>query len=127
MRVIVAVGGHAEETTVPDDLVGGYANPENDRRQDLSGYSVGHLFSAAYRAEVARFRAGPPVHTGRRKAIADEVDTMVAKFLYYDRKEDEELPVGSIEEALATGEITVADLVSWFLRGLNAGLPKEGP
>lgn len=35
-------------------------------------------------------------------------------FIYYDRKEDEELPRGQIEEAIEAGEVTVDEIVEAF-------------
>jgi hypothetical protein len=120
MRVIVVVGGTAVEGYVRDGLLG-CASPQNDQAQDMASQSVGHLFSAAYIAENRRARQ-PEVTTGVRKAIADTIDTDVAKLLYYDRKEDEELPQGVIEGCLRDGTVTMADMVGWFTRALTAGV-----
>jgi hypothetical protein len=38
----------------------------------------------------------------------------VARFAYYDRKEDEDLPRGAIERVVADGVITVDELVDAF-------------
>ena len=58
----------------------------------------------------------------RRQAILDKVDDLVSDFLYYDRKEDEELGVGSINEAVHTSEITVDEIVATFRKSLEEGL-----
>jgi len=50
----------------------------------------------------------------RRETILNTVDDLVSKFIYYDRKEDEDLPLDSIEEAIANGEITLAEIVERF-------------
>lgn len=50
----------------------------------------------------------------RKELILDTVSDLVSDFLYYDRKEDEELPRGSIEEALQAKELTIDDLVAKF-------------
>lgn len=47
-----------------------------------------------------------PEQQRQRESILDTIDDLVAKFLYYDRKEDEELPVGAIEAAVRDGVIT---------------------
>lgn len=39
---------------------------------------------------------------------------MVSDLLYYNRKEDEDLPVGAIEQAVKDGVITVEELVECF-------------
>lgn len=48
----------------------------------------------------------------RRDKITDVVDGMMLDLLYYDRKEDEELPVGAIEEAIVNAVITIDDIVN---------------
>lgn len=46
--------------------------------------------------------------------ILRKLDDLVSCFLYYDRKEDEDLPLGAIGEAVESGEITVEDMVVRF-------------
>lgn len=58
----------------------------------------------------------------RKQTILNTVDDAVSNLLYYDRKEDEKLPRGAIEEALKAGEITVEEMVSKFESALRAGL-----
>jgi hypothetical protein len=60
----------------------------------------------------------------RRDEILAAVSDLVVDFLYYDRKEDEELPRGAIEDAVAAGEITVDEIVEAFRSGLGE---LEGP
>lgn len=50
----------------------------------------------------------------RREEILVTVDDLVADFLYYDRKEDEDLPRGAIEEAIKAREISPEDIVARF-------------
>lgn len=50
----------------------------------------------------------------RRQIILDAVTDLVADLLYYDRKEDEDLPVGEIELAIEEGDITVVEIVEHF-------------
>jgi len=50
----------------------------------------------------------------RRQTILDTVSDLAGRFLYYDRKEDEELPVGAIEKAITAGEITEDEIVQHF-------------
>ncbi len=50
----------------------------------------------------------------RKKIILATVEDLAAEFLYYGRKEDEELGRGEIEEAIAEGEISVDEIVSAF-------------
>jgi hypothetical protein len=57
---------------------------------------------------------------GRREHILGTVTDLVSDFLYYDRKEDEYLPRGAIEAALADGTITVDEIVDKFRAELTA-------
>ncbi len=58
----------------------------------------------------------------RRDRIYATVDDLVSNFLYYDRKEDEDLPRGAIEEAVKNGEISVDDIVGRFRARLRETL-----
>jgi hypothetical protein len=46
--------------------------------------------------------------------ILGKIADLVADFLWYDRKEDDELPRGVIEEAVFDEVITVSELVDEF-------------
>lgn len=66
-------------------------------------------------------------HTNRRNLILASVGDVVSDLVYYDRKEDKELPRGAIQAAVGAGEITVDEIVTMFadtLRGLVE--PEEG-
>ena len=54
--------------------------------------------------------------------ILNTVDDLVSDFLYYDRKEDENLPRGSIEKAIKKGKISVKEIVDHFESQLKIGL-----
>ena len=54
-----------------------------------------------------------------RKAILDAVEDMVSDFLYYNRKEDEDLRMGVIESLIKSGEITVSEIVNFFNENLR--------
>jgi hypothetical protein len=58
----------------------------------------------------------------RREVIFGTIEDLVTDFLYYDRKEDEELPVGAIEEAVAAGEITAEEMTAKFAAVLGGSL-----
>jgi Ca2+-binding EF-hand superfamily protein len=58
----------------------------------------------------------------RRQIIETTIDDLVSNFLYYDRKEDEDLPRGEIEAAVAAGEITKDEIVERFRKELEKGL-----
>jgi len=51
--------------------------------------------------------------------ILDSVSDLVSDFLYYDRKEDEELPVDKIEELVKDGVITVDEIIDKFTKELK--------
>jgi hypothetical protein len=50
----------------------------------------------------------------KREIILDTVSDLVGRFMYYGRKEDEELPLGAIEEQIKAGQITVEEIVAQF-------------
>lgn len=54
-----------------------------------------------------------------RDIILGTVCDMVADFLFYDRKNDDELPEGAIEQALAEGVVTVEEIISTFEKELR--------
>ncbi len=46
----------------------------------------------------------------------------VANLLYYDRKEDEEFPVGMIENLIVTGDITTNQMVDCFRHNIETAV-----
>lgn len=60
-----------------------------------------------------------------RLRILNTIDDLVANLLYYDRKEDENLPRGAIEQAVEHGVITVDEMIEKFADGLRGNLPGE--
>lgn len=50
----------------------------------------------------------------RKQDILDITEDLVGRFVYYDRKECETLPMGQLEEAVAVGEITVDEIIEKF-------------
>lgn len=61
-----------------------------------------------------------------RDILLETIEDLVGSFLYYDRKEDEELPLGSIETAIKSGEVSVSDIVEAFKIELNKTLELSG-
>lgn len=57
-----------------------------------------------------------------RETILNTVNDLVSDFLYYDRKEDEDLPRDAIQDAIKAGEITEAEIVAAFADALRKGL-----
>ncbi len=50
----------------------------------------------------------------RRELILETVRDLVADFLYYDRKEDEELGPDEIDEAIDEGDLTIDEITEAF-------------
>lgn len=57
-----------------------------------------------------------------RSNILNTVDDLVGSFLYYDRKEDEDLPRGAIQQAIENKEISVDEIAAFFKAKLIEGL-----
>ena len=57
--------------------------------------------------------------------IFNSVEDLVSNFLYYDRKEDEDLPVGKIEEMIKDKNISADELVERFRQALMKNLGVE--
>ncbi len=57
-----------------------------------------------------------------KRLVLDTVDDLVSDFLYYDRKEDEDLPRGKIEELIKKGVITKKEIINQFIKSLTEGL-----
>lgn len=57
--------------------------------------------------------------------ILNIVKDLVSNFLYYDRKDDEDLPRGAIEEAIKDGVITPTEICDAFQKALEDGLKER--
>lgn len=60
-----------------------------------------------------------------KHTVLNEIECLVADLLYYDRKEDEDLPVGQIESLLASGELTIDEMVNQFRSQLESNLAQK--
>jgi hypothetical protein len=58
----------------------------------------------------------------KSKVILDTVRDLVGDFLYYDRKEDEQLPRGAIQQAVRDGDISEDTIIAEFATHLRKGL-----
>lgn len=56
----------------------------------------------------------------RRDLILNAAADLIADFLYYDRKEDEDLGMDEIEEAITDGEVSVDEILEVFREALEA-------
>lgn len=60
----------------------------------------------------------------RKHLILDSVSDLAKNLVDYDRRDDEELPRGEIEKAIAEGEITVDEMIEQFRAALMEELTK---
>lgn len=58
--------------------------------------------------------------TVTKGVILGVIGNLVADFMYYDRKEDDDLPRGAIEKALATGVLTIDEIVETFREAMES-------
>ena len=58
----------------------------------------------------------------KRDLILGTIEDLISDFLYYDRKEDEELFRGDIEEAIESGVVTIEEIVEKFSSELKKHL-----
>jgi hypothetical protein len=49
-----------------------------------------------------------------KDTILNAVEDLAGDFLYYDRKGDEDLPLGAIEAAIARKEVSIDEIVALF-------------
>lgn len=61
----------------------------------------------------------------RRETLEATCSDTASKLLYYDRKEDEDLPVGTIEEMVLNGEVTVDEILEWITMPIRNSLSKR--
>lgn len=54
-----------------------------------------------------------------KQKILDTISDLCSNFLYYDRKEDEELSAAQLNEAVKSGEITIDEMVNAFRQHLE--------
>jgi hypothetical protein len=56
-----------------------------------------------------------------KENIIATIQDSVSSFMYYNRKEDEDLPRGAIEQAIKDGIITIDEIVQEFETELRKG------
>lgn len=61
----------------------------------------------------------------RKDKVLALVEDAVTDLMYYDRKESEDFPAGSIQEMLGSGEVTVDEMVEEFRRHLEPNVPSN--
>jgi len=65
-----------------------------------------------------------PTPSELKKKVMNIISDLVGAFLYYDRKECEELPVGEIDKLVKANEITIDEMVAEFRKNLENSLNK---
>lgn len=55
-----------------------------------------------------------------KQIILDTITDLCSNFLYYSRKEDEDLSVDQLNEAVKSGQITIDEMVDEFRKNLEA-------
>jgi hypothetical protein len=54
-----------------------------------------------------------------KEIIIDTISDLCSNFLYYDRKEDEDLSMEQLNNAVKNGEITIDEMVAEFRKHLE--------
>lgn len=57
-----------------------------------------------------------------REKIQNTLSDLIGNFFYYDRKEDPDLPVGAIEQAVKEGVVTTDELIEWVTAAIRVNL-----
>lgn len=57
-----------------------------------------------------------------KELILDKITDLCSNFLYYDRKEDEELSAKQLIESVKSGDITIDEMVNEFRKNLENSL-----
>ena len=71
-------------------------------------------------ATVAAINERTAMRQARYAKIMRVTDDLVSNFLYYDRKEDPELTVEQLNEAVTSGIITPEEIIARFATGIRA-------
>lgn len=61
-----------------------------------------------------------------KETVLTAISDLVSDFLYYDRKEDEDLTMGAIEALVEKGELTVDEMVARFREELEKHFDGDG-
>lgn len=99
-----------------DEFIQGQLEYFNSQREHFEN------LTESYRCELQRRsieRKHPSID------IDGHISDLIANFLFYDRKEDEDLPPGEIDRMVRDGEITIDDIVASFKNHLTHGLELE--
>lgn len=60
-----------------------------------------------------------------KELILNTIDDLCSAFTYYDRKEDEELSMEQLNEAVKSGIITIEEMVEKFRKNLEETFKSE--
>jgi hypothetical protein len=61
----------------------------------------------------------------KRRFIRTCVEDFVADLIYYDRRDDDPLRAGDVEDAILDGVVTIEELVDVMRRELNAAVERR--
>jgi len=53
-----------------------------------------------------------------KRKVFEALENSISKFLYYDRKEDDDLNVEQFKQAVRRGDITLDEMVDYFTNSL---------
>lgn len=56
----------------------------------------------------------PPNQRNKREKLAAVIHDLVSNLMYYNRKEDEDLPVHAIENMVEDGQVSIDEIVECF-------------
>lgn len=62
----------------------------------------------------------------KKNLILETVSDLATMFLYYDRKEDDDLSMGVIEQSIINGDITVDEIVNRFKTNIEKSVVRSG-
>lgn len=68
-------------------------------------------------------RTSDEIKVELRNTIFDIVEDLVTDFLYYDRKDDDEIGVEELDGAIKSGIITVEEIIAHFTKKLRHTYP----
>lgn len=54
-----------------------------------------------------------------KELLKNKISDLLSNFFYYDRKEDDQLPVGEIQAWVTSGEITKEEIIEMFTNEIN--------
>ena len=91
-----------------------------DEERNEVGQPLADVRARDARQDALNAENRPPLSLKER--ILGTVEDLVSSFLYYDRKDDDELSAEVLEAALKNGVVTLDEVVERFALELRAGI-----